>query len=53
MSAWQKSSAFQYVARATQPIEGMPVEDLRKQYFLVGIGDQLSEIPFIDMLVVY
>ena len=25
MYAWQKSNAFQYVARATQPIEGMPI----------------------------
>lgn len=53
MSAWQKSNSFQYVVRATQPVEGMFINELRTQYFQVGVGDQVSEIPFIDMLVVF
>ena len=34
-------------------IHGMAFDDLRRQYFSVGVGDDLSDIPFHDMLLVF
>ena len=50
---WQKNYTFRAVVRAMEPIHGLSLNDLRKQYFAVGIEDSLMEIPFHDMLVVF
>ena len=53
MDNWHKTNAFTYTVRATDPIEGITFDELRKRYFAIGIGEDLTEIPFIDMLVVF
>ena len=50
---WQKSSASPYTVRATEPLAGLPLAELRLRYFAVGAADTLTEIPFHDMLVVF
>ena len=50
---WQKSSASPYTVRATEPLAGLPLSELRLRYFAVGAADMLTEIPFHDMLVVF
>ena len=49
----QASESLSYVARSTEPLAGVSLADLRKQYFTVGAGDKLQDIPFTDMLVVF
>jgi len=54
MDRWRKSDGFRYIARATQSLDGMTLDDLRKQYFAVGCDENdLVEIPFLDMLVIF
>lgn len=53
MDNWQKTNQFQYTVRATEKVEGLTLTELRKQYFAVGVGDKLTEVPFHDMLVVF
>lgn len=51
---WQKSTAASpYTVRATDAISNMSLADLRLQYFAVGAGTDLVEIPFHDMLVIF
>ena len=50
---WQKSSSSPYTVRATEPLAGLSLSEIRLHYFAVGAGDQLTEIPFHDMLVVF
>lgn len=53
MENWRRTNSFTYTVRTTCPVEGMTLDALRKQYFVVGVGDDLVEIPFVDMLVVF
>ena len=53
IDSWQRTNSFSYIVRATESLEGMDLDDLRKQYFSVGVEDQLQDIPFHDMLVVF
>jgi len=53
MDNWQRTNSFTYVVRATESLGGADLDQLRKQYFSVGVGDQLQEIPFHDLLVVF
>lgn len=53
MINWQKNNKFDYTVRATQAVSGMLLEDFRKQYFIVGVGNDLTELPFTDMLVIF
>ena len=53
MTNWRETNSFQYVARATESVDGLAIDDLRKMYFTVGVGDQTRDIPFLDMLVVF
>lgn len=50
---WQKTTASPYTVRATAAVAGLPLAELRLQYFAVGAGEELIEIPFHDMLVVF
>lgn len=49
---WQETKHLAYRVRATQPVNGLSMTELRKQNFAVGVGQKLEEIPFLDMLVV-
>ena len=51
---WVPTRIVQYVARATQKLDGMTIDDLRTQYFAVGAdADRATEVPFLDMLVIF
>lgn len=50
---WQKTTSSPYTVRATASVAGIPLADLRLHYFAVGAGEELTEIPFHDMLVVF
>ena len=53
MTNWQQTNSFNYVVRATESVAGIELSELRKHYFTVGVGDNLRDIPFHDMLVVF
>ena len=50
---WQKTTGLPYTVRATDKVAGLSLPELRLQYFAVGAGEDLTEIPFHDMLVVF
>ena len=50
---WQRTKVLEYVVRAREPIAGLSVSELRLQYFSVGVGNDLTDLPFTDMLVVF
>lgn len=50
---WQRTKSLEYVVRATEPIAGLSLSELRLQYFSVGVGDELTDLPFTDFLVVF
>ena len=50
---WQRTTVFEYTVRATEPIEGLSLPELRLQYFSVGVKDDLTDLPFTDTLVVF
>jgi hypothetical protein len=50
---WVRTKRFTFVVRATDSIHGITLDELRTRYFSVGIGDELTDIPFHDMLVVF
>ena len=50
---WQRTTVFSYVVRATESIAGLSLDELRLQYFTVGVGDDLTDLPFTDTLVVF
>ena len=52
---WKSSEAidsFQICIVATEPIQELSLDDLRKQYFGVGFAKPMAEIPFHDLIVV-
>jgi hypothetical protein len=53
MEDWRKTNSFNYTVRATQSVYGISLDELRTHYFSVGVGDDLTELPFTDMLVVF
>jgi len=50
---WRKTRSLAYTARATEPVSGIDIADLRTKYFSVGVGEDLTDLPFTDMLVVF
>lgn len=50
---WQRTRALEYVVRATESVAGMSISELRLQYFAVGVGSELTDVPFTDLLVVF
>ncbi len=50
---WQKTTSSPYTVRATAAVAGIALSELRLHYFAVGAGEDLVEIPFHDMLVVF
>lgn len=54
MENWVRStSALPYTVRATDSVAGIALSELRLRYFAVGAGEDLVEIPFHDLLVVF
>jgi hypothetical protein len=53
MDGWRKSGTLNYTARATAPIDGLTLDQLRNQHFVVGVGDDLVEVPLIDLLTIF
>ena len=53
MTNWLETNSFDYVVRATERVSGIDLSELRKHYFSVGIGNDVRDIPFHDMLVVF
>jgi hypothetical protein len=49
---WRRTNFFDYTIRATDSVDGISLDELRKRYFGVGVGENLVEIPFTDLLVV-
>lgn len=50
---WQRTTVLDYTVRTTEPVEGLSLAELRRQYFSVGVGADLTDLPFTDMLVVF
>ncbi len=53
MKNWETTNSLSYIVRATDSVHGISLDELRKRYFAVGVNDNLTEIPFIDLLVVF
>lgn len=49
----RKTEAFEYKVVCTEPLAGKTLEQLGKLYFSVGVGNDLTDLPLIDMLVVF
>ena len=45
MNNWRQTGDFNCTIRATDSVEGITLDGLRKRYFAVGVGDDLTEIP--------
>ncbi len=50
---WQRTKTLEYVVRATESVAGLSLAELRLQYFSVGVGHELTDLPFTDLLVVF
>jgi hypothetical protein len=50
---WQRTTVLEYVVRATESVAGASLTQLRTQYFSVGVGDDLTDLPLTDLLVVF
>src|SRR4051794_37238807 len=50
---WLRTKSLDYVVRAREPVAGLVLSELRLQYFSVGVGEDLTDIPFTDLLVVF
>ena len=53
MLNWRKTKSLTYTIRASQSVDGISLDELRTHYFTVGVGDDLTDVPFTDMLVIY
>ena len=50
---WQRTRVLEYVVRATESVADLSLAELRLQYFSVGVGSDLTDLPFTDLLVVF
>ena len=50
---WRRTKVLDYVVRATEPVMGLPLSELRLNYFSVGVGNDLTDLPLTDVLVVF
>lgn len=53
MDNWRKTKSFTYTVRATQSVEDISLDEFRTHYFSVGVGDDLTDVPFTDMLLIF
>ena len=53
MDNFRKTKLFTYVVHATDSVQEVSLDELRTRYFSVGVGVDVTEIPFTDMLVVF
>ena len=49
---WRKTRSLTYTVRATEPVSDLDMADLRTKYFSVGVSEDLTDVPFTDLLVV-
>jgi len=52
MDHWRKTNAFEFRIVSAESIAGKSLDELKMVYFSVGVGDQLTDLPLIDTLVV-
>jgi hypothetical protein len=50
---WRRTRSLAYTVRATEPVSALSMAELRTQYFSVGVGEDLIDLPFTDVLVVF
>jgi len=50
---WRKTNSYSYRVVSREPIEGKTLDELKKLYFAVGVAGHLTDIPFLDMLIVF
>lgn len=53
MQKWQETNSFQYRVVSEKSLEGLTLEELENCYFSVGVGDDLTDLPLIDTLIVF
>jgi hypothetical protein len=53
MKNWQRTNSFTYTVGATDSVNGITLDELRKRYFAVGVGQDLVEVPLTDVLVIF
>ncbi len=50
---WRTTQSFEPRVIADESPEGKTLDQLRTMYFAVGVGEQLTDLPFLDMLIVF
>ncbi len=50
---WMESGRFDYTVRPDKNLDGMAIDQLRTEYFTVGVGDNLTDVPFTDLLIIF
>jgi hypothetical protein len=50
---WEATNQFQYTLRATSPVAGLELRELRERKFLLGVGEDLAEVSLADVLTVF
>jgi hypothetical protein len=51
---WQRTNRFEYSLRATSPVEGLEISELRKRKFALGAGEEdFGELPLDDVLAIF
>ena len=50
---WAKIERFECRAVADESPEGKALDDIAKMCFAVGVGNDLTDLPFVDMLIVF
>src|SRR5690242_17592693 len=49
MDRWQETNTFDITVRATEPIAQIEFCEWRKLYFALGVDQNLTEVPFLDL----
>lgn len=50
---WEATNSFDYTVRATDSVGGLDLKQLRSRTFAVGVGNDLTELPLDDALVIF
>lgn len=53
MAHWEATGNFEYTLRATAAIGGLELKELRERKFVLGLGDELSELSLDEVLAVF
>lgn len=52
-SHWAETGRLEYVVLSREPLEGRTFEELGRMRFSVGVGESRTEMPMIEMIVVF